>query len=76
MKLKTPSRRGWIFALVSGAIVLALPYVLPGAHAHHGWWDDVPGWWALYGAAGCAVIILVSKWLGHAFLQKPEDWYE
>ena len=75
MKLKTPGRRGWTFALVTGAIAVALPYVLPHG-AHHGWWDSVPGWWAIYGAAGCAVIVVVSKWLGHAFLQKDEDWYD
>lgn len=75
MKLKTPSRRGWLFALVTGLIVIVLPYVLPRG-AHHGWWDAIPGWWALYGAGGCAAIVLVSKWLGHTFLQKDEDWYE
>lgn len=75
MKLKTPSARGWIFAAVSGAIVIALPYFLPHGE-HHGWWSAIPGWWSIFGAAGCAAIVIVSKWLGHVFLQKDEDFYE
>ena len=76
IKLLRPSRRGWIFALVSGAIVLALPYLVPHKAVHHGWWDSIPGWWAIYGFVGCSVIIVVSKWLGYAFLQKDEDFYD
>jgi hypothetical protein len=74
VKLKTPGRRGWIFAAVTGVIALALPFVLPVEHTG-GWWEKIPGWWAWFGGIGCAVIVLVSKWLGHRFLQKPEDWY-
>jgi len=75
MKLKTPSQRGWIFAAASTAVALALPYVLPVEH-HGGWWEAVPGWWAWFGGIGCAVIVIVSKWLGKILLSKPEDWYE
>jgi hypothetical protein len=75
MKLKLPGRRGWIFALVTGIVVLASPFVLT-IHAGGGFWEKVPGWWAWFGGIGCAVIVLVSKWLGHVFLQKPEDWYD
>ena len=74
LKLRWPSRRGWLFAAVAGAVALSLPYVLD-AHAHHGFWDRVPGWWAWYGGAGCAVIVVVSKALGKAALQKPKDFY-
>lgn len=76
MKLKTPGRRGWTFALVTGGVALVLPYLLPMGDVHHGWWDRIPGWWAWFGGIGCAVIVTVSKTLGHFFLQKPEDWYD
>ena len=75
MKLKTPDRRGWIFALVTGGIAVALQYVRPVKH-YGSFWEKVPGWWAIFGFIGCAVIVLVSKWLGSVFLQKREDWYE
>lgn len=75
MKLKLPGRRGWIVAIAGTAIALALPYLLPVEH-HGGWWEAVPGWWAWFGGIGCALIVVVSKWLGKVFLSKPEDWYE
>ena len=76
MTLKTPSLRGWTFAVIAAVIVLGAPYVLPMGEAHHGWWDSIPAWWALFGGLGCALIVLVAKTLGHLLLQKPEDWYE
>lgn len=75
MKLKMPGSRGWAFALVTGMVALALPFVLPVGE-HGGFWERIPGWWAWFGGIGCAVIVLVSKWLGHLFLQKREDWYD
>jgi hypothetical protein len=75
MKLKTPSQRGWIFAIVLGGITLALPYLLDVEHAS-GWWEAIPGWWSLFGLIGCAVIVIGSKWLGSLFLNKRRDWYE
>ncbi|MFC1572601.1 hypothetical protein ACFL6M_03275 [Candidatus Eisenbacteria bacterium] len=75
MKLKTPGRRGWIFAVVVGGIALALPYVIPGG-AHHGWWDRIPGWWGWFGGIGCALLVTVAKTLGHLFIYQSEDWYE
>ena len=73
MKLKTPGRRGWIVAITTGFIAIALQYALPLKH-HGGFWEKIPGWWALFGVVGCAVIVVVSKWLGASLLQKPEDW--
>ncbi len=75
MKLKMPGGIGWGLAIVCGGIAVALPYLFHVEH-HRGFWESIPGWWALFGAVGCAAIILVSKWLGAALLQKPEDWYD
>lgn len=74
VKVQTPSRRGWVLSILAAAVALSLPWVLD-AHVHHGFWDSVPGWWAWYGAAGCAAIVIVSKLLGKAFLQKSENFY-
>ncbi len=35
----------------------------------------VPGYSAAIGLFGCVVIIIASKWLGKAFIQKDEDYY-
>jgi hypothetical protein len=34
-----------------------------------------PGYAATIGLAGCVVIVLVSKWLGKALIQRPEGYY-
>ncbi|WP_457573803.1 hypothetical protein [Desulfolithobacter sp.] len=38
--------------------------------------DEIPGFWALFGLLACVLIIVVSKWLGHAWLFRPENYYE
>lgn len=36
----------------------------------------IPGLFAAFGLLGCILIIVASKWLGHAVLQREEDYYE
>ena len=35
----------------------------------------VPGFYAAFGLLGCLGIILASKWIGHAWLMKPEGYW-
>lgn len=37
--------------------------------------SDFPLFWVGFGLAGCIGIIVVSKWLGRAFLMKRDDPY-
>lgn len=37
---------------------------------------SMPGQTAATGFLGCGVIVLASKWLGRALLQRPETYYE
>lgn len=40
-------------------------------------WDRLPGWNALYGLVSCALIVFVSKFLGHRCgLMRREDYYD
>jgi hypothetical protein len=39
-------------------------------------WEEIPVFSAIYGFIGCILIIVVSKALGHYWLQKGEDYYE
>lgn len=34
-----------------------------------------PGYGAAIGLFGCIAIVVVSKWLGSALLERPEDYY-
>jgi hypothetical protein len=38
-------------------------------------YSPFPGYGAALGLLGCSAIIYVSKWLGQALLQRPEDYY-
>jgi hypothetical protein len=68
--------RKWIFwgcglgSLLAGGVVHM-------THTDHAslFWQRVPFFSAAYGFIGCIVIILVSKALGHHWLQKREDYY-
>ena len=60
--------------LVGATIVAAATAALDLLAHPHGdsWWHHTPGFDLLFGFAGCAVIVVVSKALGKAALQRPE----
>jgi hypothetical protein len=39
-------------------------------------WEQIPGFAAFYGFVSCVFIIVFSKWIGHKWLMKDEDYYE
>ncbi|SPE55422.1 conserved exported hypothetical protein (nuo-associated) [Verrucomicrobia bacterium] len=61
-------------------VVLALLILLDAlfvskAHAHTGP-EHWPGFWSLFGFVGCVLIVILSKWYGHAGIMTREDYYE
>ncbi|MCK4491044.1 MAG: hypothetical protein KAU03_00365, partial [Candidatus Altiarchaeales archaeon] len=60
---------------VSLALLLIAGFIIRPAHAHI-WFEEIPGFYAVYGFIGCALIVIVSKALGHNLLQREEDYYE
>lgn len=67
----------WICCgLLAGLVVLdALPFVVDKEHAHTRA-EHLPGFWAVFGFVGCVVLIIVSKWFGHAGIMQREDYYD
>jgi len=57
------------------AVIVAADFLVPREHAAF-FWDDIPGWSAVYGFISCVIIIVVSKFLGHRGLMKKEDYYD
>ena len=56
-------------------LVTAIAFVVGvGADALVG--EDLPGFIAVFSFLGCIAIIVASKWLGKALLQRREDYYE
>lgn len=69
-------RRVWIgtAVLIAVTLVLELSY-RHLAHAEY-WWHSLPGFDFAYGFLSCVVIVFGSKWIGHTFLQRDENYYE
>ena len=60
-------------------LIAFIPFVLLdrffGGHGEFPW-PGILGFFALFGLIGCVAIVLISKWLGHHWLQRKEDYYE
>jgi hypothetical protein len=67
----------WVCCGVLALVVLcdAIPAMVDKQDAHTAA-EHVPGFWALFGLIGCALIIILSKWYGHAGIMTREDYYE
>jgi hypothetical protein len=71
------SRRNWLLFGAALALSLLAEFVLPITHeGEDHWWYHVPFFWAIFGFAGCVIIVLGSKWLGQTFLDRPEGYYD
>lgn len=60
---------------VTLAVVFIADFFVPREHAEF-LWDKIPGWGALYGFISCVILIVVSKFIGHVWLMKKEDYYD
>lgn len=56
----------------SCSLLFALDFVIH-RHVIHSW-ENLWGFYPLYGFVGCVVLVLVAKWM-RTFLMRPEDYY-
>ncbi len=56
-------------------VVVLIDFFVPRDHVVF-WWDDFPGFDAIYGFVSCVLIILVSKTIGHMGVMQNEDYYQ
>ena len=61
--------------LICIALVCILGFLFPNKHPHF-WWQKIPVFDAIFGFIGCIIIIFFSKWLGHRWLMKDENYYD
>ena len=71
--------KGWqwltLGLLATAALVAEL--VIPHALSHEvPFWERIPYFFGMFGFLGCAVIILLSKWIGKVLLQREENYYD
>jgi drug/metabolite transporter (DMT)-like permease len=58
------------------ALLVVVDATLVDKSAAHTGIEHWPGFWSLFGFAGCALIVLLSKWFGHAGIMTREDYYD
>ena len=65
----------WVAGIVLAVLVAldAIPGVVDKEHAHTKA-EHFPAFWAVFGFVGCVLIIIVSKWFGHAGIMQREDY--
>lgn len=66
-----------VCAIVLAALVLidAIPALVDKHHAHTEA-ERIPAFWAVFGFAGCVLLIIASKAFGKAGIMKREDYYD
>jgi hypothetical protein len=58
------------------ALLVLLDAVLVHKEHAHTQVEHLPGFWSVFGFVGCVLIIVLSKWYGHAGIMKREDYYD
>jgi hypothetical protein len=53
---------------------VAMSFFGPSKESSYLW--DLPAFFAVYGFAGCVVIIYLSKAIGKYWLQRPDEYYD
>ena len=72
-KLRTKTVK--IFANGLLVLLILVDFIIP-RHEIHFFGDKIPGFWSLFGLISCALIIVVSKWIGQHWLMQDEDYYD
>ena len=72
-KLRTKTVKKFAYGIL--VLLVAADFIIQ-RHEIHFFGDKIPGFWSLYGFISCVLIIVVSKWLGHHWLVRDEDYYD
>lgn len=57
---------------ISCGLLLLLDFIIHRHTIHH--WEDLLGFYSIYGFIGCTAIVIGSKWL-RALVEREEDYY-
>jgi hypothetical protein len=65
----------WICVGILALLILVDWLFVDKEHAHTGP-EHWPAFWSVFGFVACALIVVLSKWYGHAGIMTREDYYE
>jgi hypothetical protein len=63
-----------IFFYATLGILVVLDFFIE-KHPHFPW-ENIPGFYALFGLLACILIVVMAKTLGHKWLMRKEDYYD
>jgi len=66
-------KRVLYFLYGSCVLLFLLDFVIHRHIAHD--WENLWGFYPVYGFVGCVVLVIVAKWM-RTFLMRPEDYYD
>lgn len=58
------------------ALLVVVDATLADKSVAHTGIEHWPGFWSAFGFVGCALIVILSKWYGHAGIMTREDYYD
>ncbi len=64
-----------IISYIALALTVVIDFFVVRKYVHFSW-ENVPGFYALFGFIACVLIIVLAKFLGHKWLMKREDYYD
>ncbi len=64
-----------ILFYISLAITVIVDFFITRRHVYFPW-ENIPGFYALFGFIACILIIVIAKTLGKKWLMKKEDHYD
>ena len=70
-------KRIWIIFAVALILSVVADLILQMGDGHGDFpWSHILGFFALFGFISCVAIVVISKLLGHYWLQRKEDYYD
>ena len=71
-------KRIWIAVFLALlALSFVVDFLLSGGEGHGEFpWSHILGFFALFGFIGCVAIVVISKLIGHYWLQRKEGYYD
>jgi hypothetical protein len=70
-----PRHVAWVMRALYAACALAfaLDFAIHRHVSHR--WENLWGFYAIYGFIGCVLLVLIAKWM-RGFLMRDEEYYE
>ena len=64
-----------ILSCISLALTVIVDFFVTRKDIHFPW-ENIPGFYALFGLVACILIVVLAKTLGHRWLMRKEDYYD